>query len=63
MEKSGQEEFIFERDDWKKQIEEINPTYAKVLVRYNPDNDNDMNERQLKRLSELSDHLKTVDSQ
>jgi len=59
FEKSGQEEFLFERDDWQKQLEEIDPTYAKVLVRYNPEADKEMNARQAARLAELSKYLET----
>jgi 5-dehydro-2-deoxygluconokinase len=37
VEKSGQEEFDFEYgDDFARHIEAFNPTFAKVLVRYNP---------------------------
>lgn len=57
LEKSGQEEFAFDRDDWKQQIEEIDPTYVKVLVRYNPEGDREMNSRQAGRLKELSEYL------
>lgn len=57
LEKSGQDEFDFDREDWKKQIEELNPTYVKVLVRYNPKGDSEMNTRQSKRLATLSKHL------
>jgi len=58
VEKSGQEEFDFEYgDDFKKHIEAFDPIYTKVLVRYNPEGDMDMNERQLSRLKILSDYL------
>ena len=57
LEKSGQNEFDFDMPDYKKQIEELNPTYAKVLVRYNPEDDNEMNKRQAARLAELSTFL------
>ena len=58
-EKSGQDEFDFEYGaDFGKHIEMFNPTFCKVLVRYNPGADKDMNQRQAKRLRELSDHLK-----
>src|SRR5262249_26270931 len=37
VEKSGQDEFDFEyADDFAKHIEAFNPTFCKVLVRYNP---------------------------
>lgn len=57
-EKSGQDEFDFEYSDWREHIKRINPTYAKVLVRFNPGGDSGMNERQSKRLKELNDFLK-----
>ena len=57
FEKSGQEEFEFEREDWRQQLSEINPTYAKVLVRYNPEGDKELNARQNARLVELGKHL------
>jgi 5-dehydro-2-deoxygluconokinase len=58
VEKSGQEEFDFEYgEDYAKHIEEFDPTFAKVLVRYNPAGDAVANQRQLKRLKKLSDYL------
>jgi len=59
VEKSGQEEFDFEYGvDYAKHIEEFDPTFVKVLVRYNPAGDGAMNKRQLQRLKTLSDYLK-----
>ena len=44
VEKSGQEEFEFEYgDDFAKHIEAFNPTFCKVLVRYNPEGDRALN--------------------
>ena len=58
VEKSGQEEFDFEYGaDYAKHIEEFDPTFVKVLVRYNPSGDAAMNKRQLQRLKTLSDYL------
>jgi myo-inositol catabolism protein IolC len=58
VEKSGQEEFDFEYGkNYVKHIEEFDPTFAKVLVRYNPASDAALNQRQLQRLRELSDYL------
>ena len=38
VEKSGQEEFDFEYgEEFARHIEAFNPTFAKVLVRYNPE--------------------------
>jgi len=58
VEKSGQDEFDFEYgDEYGKHIEEFDPVFTKVLVRYNPVGDGAMNERQTERLRELSDWL------
>ena len=58
VEKSGQEEFDFEYgDDFGAKIEEYDPTFSKVLVRYNTEGDQGMNERQSARLKRLSDWL------
>ena len=57
-EKSGQEEFDFEYgEDFAKHIEAFNPTFCKVLVRYNPESDEALNRRQATRLKRLSDYL------
>jgi 5-dehydro-2-deoxygluconokinase len=57
-EKSGQDEFDFEYgDDFAKHIEAMNPTFCKVLVRYNPEGERDLNQRQAARLKKLSDYL------
>ncbi len=59
VEKSGQEEFDFDYGvNYARHIEEFNPTFVKVLVRFNPAGDATMNQRQLRRLKELSDYLK-----
>jgi hypothetical protein len=40
VEKSGQDEFDFEfGSDFGRHIEAFDPTFAKVLVRYNPEGD------------------------
>jgi 5-dehydro-2-deoxygluconokinase len=57
-EKSGQDEFDFEYgEDFAKHIEAFNPTFCKVLVRYNPEGEKDLNQRQTARLKRLSDYL------
>ncbi len=57
-EKSGQDEFDFEYgEDFGKHIESFNPTFCKVLVRYNVEGDAGMNARQTQRLKRLSDWL------
>ncbi len=61
-EKSGQDEFDFEYgEDFAKHIEAFNPTFCKVLVRYNPEGDAAMNRRQAQRLRRLSDYLHNQD--
>jgi myo-inositol catabolism protein IolC len=58
VEKSGQDEFDFEYgEDFGRHIEAFNPTFCKVLVRYNPEGDNSLNERQAGRLRRLSEYL------
>lgn len=58
VEKSGQHEFDFEYgEDFARHIEAIQPTFSKVLVRYNPASDRDLNARQAARLKTLSDYL------
>src|SRR6266853_3355576 len=58
-EKSGQDEFDFEYGaDFPKHIEEFQPTFCKVLVRYNPEGDPALNKRQMARLKQLSDYLR-----
>lgn len=62
IEKSGQNEFDFQYgDDFGAHIERFDPDFNKVLVRYNPDGDAVMNERQLGRLKRLSDWLHAND--
>ncbi len=58
-EKSGQDEFDFEYGaDFAAHIEKFHPTFCKVLVRYNPEGEAEMNRRQAGRLRELSDYLR-----
>lgn len=57
-EKSGQDEFDFEHgDQFREAIDKVNPTFVKVLVRYNPEGDAALNRRQAERLKKLSDFL------
>jgi 5-dehydro-2-deoxygluconokinase len=57
-EKSGQDEFDFEYgEDFAKHIEAMGPTFCKVLVRYNPEGDANLNRTQAARLKRLSDYL------
>jgi 5-dehydro-2-deoxygluconokinase len=58
VEKSGQSEFDFEfGESFGSHIERFDPSFAKVLVRYNPEGDRDANRRQAARLRHLSDWL------
>jgi myo-inositol catabolism protein IolC len=62
VEKSGQNEFDFEYgDDFGAHIEAKDPAFSKVLVRYNPDGDAELNERQAARLKRLGDWLREHD--
>jgi myo-inositol catabolism protein IolC len=56
-EKSGEVEFQFEfGTQYAAHIEQFKPTFVKVLVRYNPEDDETMNCRQAARLKELCDY-------
>jgi len=58
VEKSGQDEFDFQYgEDFGKHIEEFDPDFSKVLVRYNPEAHREMNARQADRLRRLGDWL------
>jgi len=62
VEKSGQTEFDFEfGEQFGDHIREFSPTFAKVLVRYNPGGDREMNARQAERLARLSQWLRGDD--
>ena len=59
VERSGQDEFQFQYgDDFGAHIEAFDPTFVKVLVRYNPDGDPNLNRRQTERLATLSHWLR-----
>ncbi len=62
VEKSGQNEFDFEYgEQFGEHIERYALEFSKVLVRYNPDDDAELNERQLGRLKRLADWLHAHD--
>ena len=62
VEKSGQNEFDFEYgDDFAAHIEKFDPDFSKVLVRYNSEDDAEMNRIQLERLKRLADWLHATD--
>ncbi|MGA2254392.1 MAG: DUF2090 domain-containing protein [Thermoguttaceae bacterium] len=55
---AGAPEFQFEYgSDFARHIEQFDPTFCKVLVRYNPGGDRAINRRQAARLRQLSDYL------
>lgn len=57
IEKSGQEEFDFQYgDNFGAHIEKYKPTFAKALIRYNPEGDTALNKRQRQRLKILNDY-------
>ena len=57
-EKSGQDVFDFDYgEEFDTHIEAFHPTFCKVLVRYNPEDDRSLNMRQSSRLKQLSDYL------
>jgi myo-inositol catabolism protein IolC len=59
VEKSGQDEFDFEYgENFPAHIEAIQPTFCKVLVRYNPEGNQALNRRQTDRLKRLSQYLR-----
>ncbi len=61
-EKSGQNEFDFQYgDDFGAHIEQYDLLATKVLVRYNPEGDEGMNQRQTERLKRLADWLHAND--
>lgn len=56
-EKSGQDEYDFEYgDEFGAHINKFNPSFVKVLVRYNPQGEVELNQRQCERLKKLSDY-------
>jgi len=58
VEKSGQDEFDFEYgEDFPAHLEAFQPTFCKVLVRYNPEGNQALNRRQADRLKRLSQYL------
>src|SRR3954467_8786387 len=63
VEKSGQNEFDFQygEDGFGEHIESFDPAFSKVLVRYNPDGDAEVNKRQRERLKKLADWLHAND--
>ena len=60
-EKSGVDEFKFEYGSaFAEHIAAFDPTFAKVLVRYNPEDDAALNRRQTVRLTQLSEYCRAA---
>ena len=58
VEKSGQNEFDFQYgDEFDAHILDYDPTFSKVLVRFNPEGNGEMNARQAVKLKQLGDWL------
>jgi myo-inositol catabolism protein IolC len=58
VEKTGQKEFEFDYgEQFGEKIEEFDPDFSKVLVRYNPEGDAELNQRQTVKLRRLSEWL------
>ena len=61
-EKSGQEEFEFQYgEDFPAHVEKYNPQFVKVLIKYNPQDPQDLKDRQLKKLKVVSDFCMAKD--
>ena len=56
LEKSGETEFKFQFNDFGEHIQKYHPTFAKVLIRYNPADRDDLKLRQKKNLKLVSDY-------
>ena len=58
LEESGRDELALESSAWRERLAELDPAWAKILVRYNPDGDGAMNERQRAILADVSEHCR-----
>ncbi len=62
VEKSGQNDFDFQYgEQFGEHITSFDPDFSKVLVRYNPEGDAEMNSTQLGKLKQLADWLHSND--
>jgi myo-inositol catabolism protein IolC len=61
VEASGRRELTFEHDDWRRRLDRLDPTWAKVLVRYRADGDEQMNDRQRRLLADLHAYCRETD--
>ena len=60
--RAGSDEFEFEYGSaFAEHIAAFDPTFAKVLVRYNPEDDAALNQRQTARLTQLSEYCRAAD--
>lgn len=60
-EKSGETDFVFQYPDFQHHIKTFSPTFAKALIRYNPEDDEDLKNGQLLHLKRLDDYCKAVE--
>jgi len=58
VEASGRAELELEFTDWQARMRDLDPTWAKVLVRYNPGGDADMNRRQRSKLRGMAQRFR-----
>jgi 5-dehydro-2-deoxygluconokinase len=59
VERSGQDELAFETTPFYRDIEDLEPDLAKVLIRYNPEGDRGLNQRQRERILELQEYCRS----
>ena len=60
VEASGRQELAFEHPDWRDRIDRLDPAWAKVLVRYNPDAEPELNARQRSLIADLDAHCRST---
>lgn len=58
VERSGQRELTLEYDDFASHVEDFEPDFSKVLVRYNPESEPELNKRQLALLGSIGNWLR-----
>lgn len=61
VEASGRVELAFEEVEWRDRLDAFDPAWAKVLIRYNPEGDREMNARQRTALGALVDHCESAE--
>lgn len=59
-EKSGETDFVLQYPDFQTHIKHYSPTFAKALIRYNPEDDDDFKSGQLLHLKRLEDYCQAV---